>query len=143
MCRFSKISKKQYYLQNPMLCSWYGRGGAAHVRSTWEEHVQPLPVRHQAGDLPQVQEPAQPLLETFLRYRNQPNLCWRPSSGTGTCPASPPSSSSWRPFSGTGTCPTSARDLPQVQEPTQPLLETFLRYRNLPNLCWRSSAGAV
>ena len=94
-----------------MLCSWYGRGGAAHVRSTWEEeHVQPLPVRHQAGDLPQVQELAQPLLETFLRYRNLPNICWRPSLGTGTCP-------------------TSAGVLPHVQEPAQPLLETFLRYK--------------
>ena len=84
-----------------MLCSWYGRDGAAHVRSTWEEPAQPLPVRHQAGDLPQVQEPAQPLLETFLRYRNLPNLCWRPSLGTGTCP-------------------TSAGGLPQVQESAQP-----------------------
>ena len=59
--------------------------------------------------------------------------CW--GGPAGTCPTSPPSSSSWRPSSGTRTCPTSAGGLPQVQEPAQPLLDPFLRYRNLPNLC--------
>ena len=41
-----------------LFTSWYGRGGAAHAGAARQELAQPLPLRYEAGDLPQVRESA-------------------------------------------------------------------------------------